>query len=236
MQQILLVEDSEEYQKIVVRALNHYQIVCVENAEDALSRLEQTQFALILLDIHLPVRDGYSLLSEIQSNSETSSVPVICLTGKTAVTDKITAFSLGADDYIIKPFDPLELRARVDAKLNKTSKSKSSGNLLFINKLEISHNTHRVFVHEGSKKNEVELTQTEFKILSCLARRPDQAFSRDQLLVAVWGEDARVLDRVVDTHICSLRKKLGPEGSFIKAVPGIGYKIQPSRTNLKRAA
>src|SRR5262245_23326752 len=119
MYQILLVEDAEEYQKIVTRALGQHRVTCVSTVDDALCSLKENEFDLILLDINLPKRNGYSLLSELQATPLERPIPVLCLTGKSEITDKVTAFSLGADDYIVKPFDPIELKARVDAKLTK---------------------------------------------------------------------------------------------------------------------
>jgi two-component system phosphate regulon response regulator PhoB len=196
------------------------------NADEALFLLKKENFHLILLDIGLPGKDGYALLADLQSLRYVKDIPIICLTGKTNITDKITAFSLGVDDYLVKPFDPLELRARVDAKLIRTYKNAEEKSISRVGNLEINHNTHRVFIVVDKQKHEAVLTQTEYKILSVLARRPEQIFSRDQLLVAVWGEDARVTDRVVDTHVCSLRKKLGDKAPLIKAVAGVGYKLE----------
>lgn len=223
---ILAVEDSSEFQMLISRALGEYQVVCVSTAEEAESKLKNDSYDLILIDINLPGRDGYSLLAEIQTHSELADIPVLCLTGRTEITDKVAAFSLGADDYLTKPFNPLELKARVDAKLKKTGRKKNKELLIQVGDIEIDLSRHRVATFHGDKRTEVDLTQTEFKILACLARRPEQVYTRDQLLVAAWGEDARVLDRVVDTHICTIRKKMNSKEFAIKAVTGVGYKLQ----------
>jgi DNA-binding response OmpR family regulator len=223
---ILAVEDSMEFQILIMRTLGEYQVVCVATVDEAESKLRNESFDLILIDINLPGRDGYSLLSGIQGNNELAEIPVLCLTGRTAVTDKIAAFSLGADDYLTKPFNPLELKARIEAKLKKVGRQKKKDLLILVGDIEIDLSRHRVATIDNSKRNEINLTQTEFKILVCLARRPEQIYSRDQLLVAAWGEDARVLDRVVDTHICTIRKKMHSKNFAIKAVTGLGYKLQ----------
>lgn len=236
MQKILFVEDSEEYQKIVSRTLGHLDVVCAADTQAAWEQLQRHHVDLILLDIQLPGKDGYSLLTELQSHPEFSSIPVMCLTGRSAVTDKITAFSLGAEDYIVKPFDPLEFRARIDARLTRVRQGMEKSQKIVVGALEIDQARHRVWIQgteDGTR--EITLTQTEFKLLTCLARRPDQIYSRDQLLVAVWGEDADVLDRVVDVHICSLRKKIG--GAFsILSVTGFGYKLSMEKPQQKRKA
>lgn len=229
MSHILVVEDTEEYVKIIQRTLADFKLTICSTAEQATDLLRTTKFDLILLDITLPKKDGYSLLTEIQSERETSSIPVLCLTARNGITDKVTAFSLGADDYLTKPFDPIELRARVEARMKKSAKSLKIESVTTIGDIEIDHDRHRVTIHSSDGKSEVLVTQTEFKLLCCLSKRPEQVYSRDQLLVAAWGEDAKVLDRVVDVHICLLRKKLGKRSGCIKAVTGLGYKLIPSK-------
>lgn len=222
---LLVIEDSPEYSSIISRTLGDHNVTVCSSAEEASSLFLDSRFDLFIVDINLPDRDGFTLLSEIKTNPDTSLTPVLCLTGRKEITDKVTAFSLGADDYLTKPFDPLELKARVDAKLKKLAKSKIEKSITNIGQLEIDLNRHRVSAQVDGRKHEVEVTQTEFKLLCCLAKRPEQVFTRDQLLVAAWGDDARVLDRVVDVHICLLRKKLGEYSHYIKAVPGLGYKL-----------
>ncbi len=229
MPKILLVEDSEEFQKVVARTLGHLELICAATVADALRALRESgPFDLILLDIGLPGSDGYTLLSELQDDATSAGTPILCLTGRTAVTDKVTAFRLGADDYILKPFDPIEFKARIDGKLAKRKRQDVGGDTLGVAPLELNLSTHRVWIDEPTGRREVEVTQTEFKILAALLRAPDRAFTRDQLLVQAWGEDARVLDRAVDVHVCSLRKKLGAQGANLKAVAGVGYKYLPS--------
>ena len=234
MFQILAVEDTEEFQKIILRTLGDYTVRCCSSAEEASQVIRNRNFDLIIIDINLPQRDGYSLLTELQSNEETSKIPVLCLTGRTEMTDKVTAFSLGADDYITKPFDPIELRARVDLRLKKSLRQSDRVTTTKIGDLEIDHARHRVTINTQTENFEPEITQTEYKLLCHLARRPDQVFTRDQLLVSVWGEDAKVLDRVVDVHVCLLRKKIEKSSLKIKAVSVVGYKL--SKTNKKIAA
>lgn len=222
---MLIVEDSEEYQEILTRTFGDHDVQCVSSAEEATLALVDGDYDVILVDINLPRKDGYSLITEIQANPEMTDVTVMCLTGRKETTDKVTAFSLGADDYITKPFDPIELRARVEAKLKKSARRKQKEMKTVVGNIEIDHVRHRVSVQETDRQREIIVTQTEFKLLSCLARRPEQVYTRDQLLVTAWGDDARVLDRVVDAYVCTLRKKLGTTSHKIKAVTGVGYKL-----------
>jgi DNA-binding response OmpR family regulator len=224
MKRILLVEDMPEFQKLVKRTLDHCSVTAVGNVREALSQIQKSNFDLILLDINLPQDSGYTLLSELRSAKILEQVPVICLTSKSEISDKLTAFSLGAQDYLVKPFDPLELRARVDIKIK--SDLNRSPTFLRSGGLEIDLATHRVFDLDRTRA-EVKLTQTEFKLLCTLAKAEGRVLTRDQLLVAVWGEDARVNDRAVDVHLCGLRKKLSHKGSFVESVTGVGYRFTP---------
>lgn len=234
---ILLVEDSEEFQKIIVRTISHHKVDCAISVEQALDFLSQKNYDLILLDITLPGKSGYSLLAEMQSKNPEETPPIICLTGRKEVHDKVAAFSLGADDYMVKPFDPIELRARVDAKLNKHAQKKESSKNIIVGSIEIDPATCRVRVTTENSKQEVHLTQTEFKLLMCLARRPDQVYTRAQLIQTAWGDNVNVLDRVVDVHLCSLRKKMGEQSHFVKSIPGVGYKLTAERrSNTRKSA
>lgn len=236
MQRILLVEDTSDFQKIVSRILDPHQVICADCVATALELLEQQTFHLILLDIELPDRDGYSLLAEIQSHPTHASTPIICLTGKTAVTDKVTAFSLGADDYIVKPFDPIEFKARIESKLKKSRHRVVREQWIRHGDLRVDPVNHRASIVREGRSSDIELTQTEFKILVCLANRSGQVYSRQQLLQAVWGTTTNVVERVVDVHVHGLRKKLGPCASYIKAVPGFGYKLHVGGIDVKKAA
>lgn len=229
MRSILIVEDSPEYQKVIARALGSYKLTCVNSAEDAWATLGRDLFDLVLLDISLPQRDGYSLLGDMQSTPALNMVPIICLTGKKNVTDKLMAFNLGADDYLEKPFDPLELKARIDSKILKNNRLRESQDILTVGEIKIDRKAHRAVISLKTGELEVHLTQTEFKLLFQLASRPDQVFTRDQLIVSAWGQNADVLDRAVDVHLCSMRKKLGPVGKRIEAIPGVGYRLSLER-------
>lgn len=229
---ILVIEDSPEYQFLVSKALNHHRIIVVDHPNAVLSALQLNQVDLIILDITLPDRDGFSVLQEIQADSHYEFIPVICLTGKDQISDKVTAFSLGADDYIQKPFNPIEFKARIEAKLSK--KRRALVKNLELGDIQIDFNSHRVMTSDGLR--EITLTQTEFKILTYMGKHLDQVFTREQLLASVWGNDGAVFDRAVDVHICSLRKKLAFYRLQFKSVPGVGYKIGVTPQKLSKAS
>jgi two-component system alkaline phosphatase synthesis response regulator PhoP len=223
---IFLIEDCKDQQTIIKEALSEHFIHLASSAEDATQELRATAFDLILLDIGLPDRSGFSLLSEIQSSPATSSIPVICITGRSAISDKITAFSLGADDYLSKPFDLLELKARVDSKLAKSRKVQDSTRIMRIGNVKMDLNSHQVLVEtESGMEQEIPLTQTEFKLMILFSKNPEKLFTRQQILREVWGNSVKVSDRVIDVHLCSLRKKMNQSSVKIIPVTGRGYRL-----------
>lgn len=200
--------------------MSDYETTCVDTVDAAWSVLRNRQIDLVLLDLGLEKKDGYVLLTDMQNDPAFRDIPVMCVSGRVNLTDKVTAFSLGADDFIAKPFDPIELKSRVSAKLRRC-KRQAEATSIRVGAIEIDRARHVVII-DG---REAAVTQTEFKLLSALAKRPDHVYSRDQLLVAAWGENANVLERVVDVHLCSLRRKLGAFSHYVRAVPGVGYKL-----------
>lgn len=236
MQRILVVEDSQEDQMIVAEALGFgYRIVNATCVDDAAKLLSTQEFDLVLLDLTLPNRDGYELITRAHADPKTAEIPMICVTGRTSVMDKVAAFSLGADDYVVKPYNLIELKARIEARLKKAARRTERDELIVQGPIQISRDTHQVLIVNGSERRELDLTPIEFKLLVHLVKSPDRVYTREQLLVAGWGSDSAVFERAVDVHVCSLRKKLGAEAALIAAVPGVGYKFT-SRKRASRAA
>lgn len=230
MTKILVIEDNQTFHHLLGSALGHYQLSFVTSAEEGLERLKVENFDGIIVDINLPQRNGFSFIGEILTEEKYGQVPIFCLSGREELSDKVTAFTLGADDYITKPFDPIELRARVDNKMKKSLKLRSNLSVHSIGNIFIDQNRHRVVVRNENIDLEIPVTQTEFKLLLCLAQKPEQVFSREQLLFSAWGDKTQVLDRVVDVHMCLLRKKLGDACTHtIKALSGVGYKLTHNR-------
>ncbi len=226
MQSILLVEDSPEAQVLVKRALGvNYNMVWAKTLAEASKALEDQSFDLILLDVMLPDGDGYRLCSILQTNDSLRSTPVIFLTAKNSVTDKVLGFKVGADDFISKPFDPLELKARVEARLRKKELQNEASDIIRLGHLEINKSTQRVKLIEGDHFQEIDLTPIEFKLLILLTKEVNKVYSRDEILDTVWGENIHVYNRSVDTHISKLRRKLGPKADCIESVHGSGYRF-----------
>ena len=236
MYSLLAVEDSPDFQIMIQRVLSgpSFRLKCVGTASDAIEALGRESFDLVLLDIVLPDGDGFRVCTHMQKEERMRGTPVFFLTGKNDVYDKVLAFSLGADDYIVKPFDPLELKARIEAKLAK-KKSKESDPGAFPDtfkdsfrkgRLKINLGFQKAFVlDDDGKENDLRLTPAEFKLLHYLIRNEGKLCSRSQLLSAIWGQDVHVLDHNVYTHICALRRKLADQAEYIESVPRLGYRF-----------
>lgn len=226
MFKVLLVEDAEEFHVLVKKALADVcQIVSAHSAREAKILLDANSYDLILLDIGLPDKIGYELVQELRTGKSTKDTPIIILTARNAISDKVTGFSLGADDFIVKPFDVLELQARVAARLRKLQREKAERTLLQCRGLSLNVISHEVRLEDGGAEQLIDLTPHEYKLLQLLMSHANVVFSRDKLLDRVWGSGRHVEDRTVDKHISSLRKKLGGHGEYIRTVTGAGYKF-----------
>jgi DNA-binding response OmpR family regulator len=226
MKRILVVEDNEEQFRLVTSALGHmYDCLWAKNISDAQNKIGKQPIDLMLLDIHLPDGMGYDLCALARAKDETRSTPIIFVSGNDDVNDKIMGFSLGADDYIVKPFNPLELRARVESKLRRSERKKYAEQVIANDILTINLSSQRVFVNENGQRRDAELTGTEFKLLALLAQNKDILLSRNQILDRLWGVDSEIYDRSVDTHVSKIRKKLGAAAQLIQSVHRSGYRF-----------
>jgi len=223
---ITIVDDEEDILELVGHHLKRegFKVKEFHNGRDFLSFLESVVPDLAVLDIMLPGIDGLEICRMLKSKTSTNSVPIIMLTAKASEADIVVGLELGADDYIVKPFSPRELVARVKTVLRRTTAIEDQGNVIRIGPLVVNTEKYEVSV-EGNKLN---LTTTEFKILELLAEGKGRVFTRDQLLKKkrLWGDDKLVYDRTIDVHIKNLREKLGIAGNMIKTVRSIGYKLE----------
>ena len=222
---IAIVDDERDILNLVGHHLKRegYKVKEFQNGKDFLMYLESVMPDLALLDIMLPGIDGLELCRLLKNKNSTSSLPIIMLTAKGTEADVVVGLELGADDYIVKPFSPRELVARVKTVLRRVNMKEVDDDVIKLGDLSI--NTQRYEVHIKDKR--VDLTTTEFKILESLADGKGRVFTRDQLLKKkrLWGDDKLVYDRTIDVHIKNLRDKLGTSGNIIKTVRSIGYKI-----------
>jgi len=223
---IIIVDDEEDIVKLVSHHLKRegFKVKEFHNGRDFLSYIESVVPDLAVLDIMLPGIDGLEICRILKNKSTTASVPIIMLTAKAAEADVVVGLELGADDYIVKPFSPRELVARVKTVLRRTGAKESDDNIIKIGPLIINTEKYEVSVDN----DKVLLTTTEFKILEVLADGKGRVFTRDQLLKKkrLWGDDKLVYDRTIDVHIKNLREKLGAAGNMIKTVRSIGYKLE----------
>lgn len=221
MREILVVEDSPEIKILLESSLNEYALHFCTTLKEAREVVAHHTFQLIMLDIGLPDGDGLKFLAELSTIPQTKNVPVMILSSKTETSNKIMAFSVGAEDFISKPFDPLELQARVAAKLKKMDRAQSRAEMVRIGDLSIDFIKQKAVLNNET----LDLTTLEFKLLSYFARAPERVFSREQLLNEVWGSDVNITDRTVDTHIGHLRKKIANSNMKIETVVGSGYRM-----------
>ena len=222
---ILVVEDDDDIQELVRYNLakEGYRITGVASGEEALKTVRAKMPDLVVLDLMLPAMNGLEVCRALKSDPKTQHIPIVMLTAKGEEADIVAGLELGADDYIPKPFSPRVLVARVRAVLRRRAREAvEDDSAIQIHDLVIHPGRHEVLI----KGAPVELTFTEFRILSTLARRPGWVFTRFQLVEAVRGEIYPVTDRSVDVHIVGLRKKLGPAGTYIQAVRGVGYRFK----------
>lgn len=230
MRSILLVEDSIEVHRMVSSAISGplVRLDWAQSVASAEELISKTEYDLLLLDIELPDGNGLEFCSKLQADQP--QLPVFILTAHDDLAEKVLGFSVGADDYITKPFDRLELKARVEAKLRKREIQKQFADSLNWKEIKINKSRQEVSVLKDQDYEPVSLTALEFKLLTYFADRPGEVLDRDRLLNEIWGEDIHVYARSVDTHVSKLRKKLGPASNTIQSVHGMGYKFTPSHS------
>lgn len=224
MHKVLLVEDSREIFTIVRQSLSSIaDLEWTESVNGARALLEANKYDLILLDIELPDGNGIRFCSEINMKNPKQSI--FFLTSHQDLSEKVLGFTAGADDYITKPFESLELRARVENKLKKVQLDQKLSNVLEWEGLIIDKNKQLVKVLIKGVFKPIDLTHLEFKLLTYLADKEENVIPRDEILNDIWGEDVHVYSRSVDTHVSKLRRKLGPASPYIQSVHGTGYKF-----------
>ncbi len=231
MHKILVIDDAEEIALMVESAFNpdSFTIEAAYSVKDALKKVKETQYSLVIIDIGLPDGNGLDLFLKIRALPAYAKVPMVFLTSNEEVSSIVSAFSLGADDYIVKPFHLLELRARIERRLvSNAPPIKAELTQITAGELVITPASQRVKVR--GRNDVIDLTPREFKILLLLIHSPDDVFSRKKILENVWGEKINVTERTVDAHVCYLRKKLGNFAGYIESVPGAGYRFNPDAT------
>ncbi|MBC8206773.1 MAG: response regulator [Kiritimatiellales bacterium] len=223
---ILIIEDEEDIRELVKYNLQRENFAVLEagTGEAGLKMVERTTPDLILLDLMLPGKDGLEICRILKRDERTRHIPVVMMTARGEESDIVTGLELGAEDYIVKPFSPKVLTARVKAVLrrNASAPELAPEDVIKIHDMVIHPGRHEVRV----KDKPVDLTATEFRLLHFLARRPGWVFTRYQIVDAVHGEDYPVTERSVDVQIVGLRRKLKRAGNYIETVRSVGYRFR----------
>src|SRR6266704_4530467 len=220
---ILVVDDEPDAVELVafnVKAAG-YDVITAGNGEEALTKARSAAPDLIVLDLMLPEIDGLEVCKLLRRDPKTRAIPIILLTAKAAEIDRVLGLELGADDYVTKPFSPRELVLRVKKILQRGRAQVNAAQNLKFGELLIDPPRHMV----SWRGKGIELTATEFKLLTILAQRQGRVQSRDQLLRDVWEYNSHIDTRTVDTHMRRLRHKLGPAAKYLDTVHGVGYRF-----------
>lgn len=223
LETILIVDDEPDVVDLLAFNLQKagYKTIAARDGKTALQKARHEMPALMVLDLMLPQLDGSEVCKQLKADPKTASIPIIMLTARAEEVDRVLGLELGADDYVTKPFSPRELVARVKTVLRRTQGGEKPVEVLKQGDLTVDIARHEVRV----KGKVVELTATEFKLLTALMERRDRVQTRDRLLTDVWGYEGDVDTRTVDTHVRRLREKLGKAADAIETVRGVGYRL-----------
>lgn len=222
-EKVLIVEDERSLTELLSYNLERegYQVMVAHDGRDGLRKAQTTLPDLIVLDLMLPGLGGLEICRELRASQHAAKIPILMLTARAEETDQIVGFAVGADDYVTKPFSVKVLLQRIKVLLRRAVTPEPATDSLEHGKLKIDKRSHRVLY----ANSELELTPTEFRLLEALMRQPGRAFSRHDLMEAAIGDGAIVLERTIDVHIKSLRRKLGNSGELIETVRGVGYRF-----------
>jgi DNA-binding response OmpR family regulator len=219
---VLIIDDDEKLNSLLEEYLGRFELTvsAVDHPEEGLRLLRREKPDILILDVMLPAMDGFAVCKKVR---ETSRIPIIMLTARGEVADRIVGLELGADDYLPKPFEPRELVARIQAVLRRGAPGEKEGRLR-VGALEVDWDTHSVTVAGEA----VALTTAEFELLGLFARHPGSVFTRDRIMEQIRGTDWEAYDRSIDVLVSRLRQKLGDDPKsprFIRTVWGKGYKF-----------
>jgi two-component system phosphate regulon response regulator PhoB len=221
---ILIIEDERGLTDVLAYNLQRegYDTIVAHDGAEGLRKAQMQLPDVVLLDLMLPGMDGLEVCRQLRAGERTRHVPILMLTARAEETDQIVGFTMGADDYVTKPFNVKVLLQRIKALQRRSESASEVGSVIEHLGVCIDRVRHRASV-DGK---ELELTPTEFRLLECLLAQPGRAFSRPQLMDAAIGEAAIVLERTIDVHIKTLRKKLGTKQDYIETVRGVGYRFR----------
>lgn len=236
MARILVIEDETDIQQVLDYNLREkgHKVYIAGSGEEGLKIAKEKRPDLVLLDIMLPGMPGTEVCKTLKADPATKQAQVVMLTAKGEEIDRVVGFEIGADDYVVKPFSVRELILRITAILRRSQGETEAATNIEFGTLRVDREAHRVWAHD----TELELTALEFKLLVTLYDRRNRVQSRSALLSDVWGIDADITTRTVDTHVKRLREKLGEAGDYIETVRGVGYRFtdSPEAASAERAS
>ena len=222
---LLIIEDDRSLAGVVEYNFSNagYEVFSAHDGQDGINQARSKMPDIILLDLMIPVVDGVEVCRRLRAESATRETPIIMVTAKSEETDQLIGFSVGADDYVIKPFSIRVLLEKVKTLLRRHTRSQGPGlDIISSGPITIDRGRHRVSLDQ----KQLELTPSEFRLLDTLIRNPGRAFDRSELINSALGSDTLVLERTIDVHIRSLRKKLGVHADMIQTVRGVGYRFR----------
>jgi len=221
---VLCIEDDLDIQALIELSLKEFSLSFVSTLKEAEGILAEHSYDAILLDIELPDGDGLKFFSKLTHDLDFKKIPTLILSGHDGIDNKLLAFTIGVDDFITKPFNPLELKARISSKIRKKHEEKEAQKLRLIGDLQIDFDRQKAVQIASGQEHDLLLTTIELKILSLLSKRKEQVYSRPQILQSVWG-DIKITDRTVDSHIAHLRNKISASRVIIDTVKNLGYRL-----------
>lgn len=228
LSRVLMVNPDSECYKYVTQAIQpNMELIWVTTANEALEKIQKESFQLLLLDVHLPDKNGIEFCHTIQLDHP--YLPVFFLSNQNELSQKVLSFCAGAEDFITLQMNPLEIAARVDAKIKRSETCIKNQDTIRWKELEIDKLSQEVRVKNHDQILTVDLTMIEYKLLLLLAKNDGIVITRDTILNSIWGEDIHIYSRSVDTHISKLRKKLGNASHLIKSIHGAGYKFNATQ-------
>ncbi len=228
---VLIIEDERSLAEVLALNLQREGIETLvsHDGQDGLRQAQLRLPDLIVLDLMLPVKPGLEVCRELRAGSRTRDIPIVMVTAKAEESDELVGLAVGADDYVTKPYSMKVLIQRIKKELRRRQAADESPASAIIEVQGVVIDRHR---HRATRQGEeLPLTPTEFRLLEVLLRQAGRAFTRHELMDAAIGEDAMVLERTIDVHIKSLRKKLGDAADFIETVRGVGYRFREGAAN-----
>ena len=221
---ILVIEDDRSLANVLEYNLANsgYEVFCAYDGQDGLNQARSKNPDLIILDVMLPIIDGVEVCRQLRSETNTRETPIMMLTAKSEETDQLIGFSVGGDDYMVKPFSVRVLMERMKSLLRRRERDIGGADVVAIGKVTVDRIKHRASIEQKP----LDLTPSEFRLLDTMIRQPGRAFDRTELIDLALGADTMVLERTIDVHIRSLRKKMGEAANAVETVRGIGYRFR----------